>query len=146
MAGDPALRGYIPKVAAVGCACAQEDGMTDQPFDRYQLVAPHNQYLLGLPPLSQEIHQLGAWDCPEAVEITEWTKILSHLSNPLISTLETPLNEFIGLLGELRHSAVHQLRKARVERLAPQLSFGSLGRFDSIRQGRDSSEGAAIRD
>jgi hypothetical protein len=30
MAGDPALRGYIPKVAAVGCACAQEDGMTDQ--------------------------------------------------------------------------------------------------------------------
>lgn len=30
MAGDPALRGYISKVAAVGCACAQEDGMTDQ--------------------------------------------------------------------------------------------------------------------
>ncbi|CAG8263039.1 unnamed protein product [Penicillium salamii] len=33
----------------------------------------------------------NGWDCPEAVELTEWTKILSHKSNPLINTLETPL-------------------------------------------------------
>ncbi|OQE07897.1 hypothetical protein PENFLA_c148G08991 [Penicillium flavigenum] len=77
----------------------------------------------------------NGWDCPEAVELTEWTKILSHHSNPLINTLKTPLNEFIGLLRELRHSAVHRLRKtaAGVERLAEnaQLFLEALG--DSIR-------------
>ncbi|KAJ5158524.1 uncharacterized protein N7500_008175 [Penicillium coprophilum] len=59
------------------------------------------------------------WDCPEAAEITEWTKILSHKSTPPLNNL-TPVDEFIGLLRELRHSAVHRLRKtaAGVERLA----------------------------
>jgi hypothetical protein len=62
----------------------------------------------------------NGWDCPEAVELTEWTKILSCQSNPLINTLKNPFNEFIGLLRELRHSAVHRLRKTAVgvERLA----------------------------
>jgi hypothetical protein len=62
----------------------------------------------------------NGWDCPEAVELTEWTKILSQRSHPLINTLKSPLDEFIGLLRELRHSAVHRLRKtaAGVERLA----------------------------
>jgi hypothetical protein len=62
----------------------------------------------------------NGWDCPEAVELTEWTKILSCQSNPLIKTLKKPLNEFIGPLRELRHSAVHRLRKTAVgvERLA----------------------------
>ncbi|KUM56499.1 hypothetical protein ACN42_g10714 [Penicillium freii] len=77
----------------------------------------------------------NGWDCPEAVELTEWTKILSHHSNPVINTLKTPLNEFIGLLRELRHSAVHRLRKtaAGVERLAEnaQLFLEALG--DSTR-------------
>ncbi|KAJ5248800.1 hypothetical protein N7468_000251 [Penicillium chermesinum] len=60
------------------------------------------------------------WDCPEAVELTEWTKILSCQSTPLASALKAPLSDFIGLLRELRHSAVHRLRKtaAGVERLA----------------------------
>jgi hypothetical protein len=62
----------------------------------------------------------NGWDCPEAVELTEWTKILSQRSHPLTNTLKSPLDEFIGLLRELRHSAVHRLRKtaAGVERLA----------------------------
>ncbi|KAJ9215062.1 hypothetical protein DTO166G4_3319 [Paecilomyces variotii] len=62
----------------------------------------------------------NGWDCPEAVELTEWTKILSRQSNPLINTRKSSLNESIGLLRELRHSAVHRLRKtaAGVERLA----------------------------
>jgi hypothetical protein len=59
------------------------------------------------------------WDCPEAVELTEWTKILSCHSTPPFNDLKTPVNKFIGLLRELRHSAVHRLRKtaAGVERL-----------------------------
>lgn len=62
----------------------------------------------------------NGWDCPEAVELTEWTKILSRHSGPLIKALKPCLNELIGLLRELRHSAVHRLRKpaAGVERLA----------------------------
>jgi hypothetical protein len=60
------------------------------------------------------------WDCPEAVELTEWTKILSRHSTPPFNDLKRPVNEFIVLLRELRHSAVHRLRKtaAGVERLA----------------------------
>ncbi|CAL5872193.1 uncharacterized protein PFLUO_LOCUS6451 [Penicillium psychrofluorescens] len=60
------------------------------------------------------------WDCPEAVELTEWTKILSRNSTPLIKPLKKPLNELLALLRELRHSAVHRLRKtaAGVELLA----------------------------
>ena len=62
----------------------------------------------------------NGWDCPEAVELTEWTKILSPQSHPLINNLRFPLDAFIGLLRELRHSAVHRLRKtaAGIERLA----------------------------
>lgn len=61
----------------------------------------------------------NGWDCPEAVELTEWTKILSCNSTQPIKILKAPLEEFIGLLRELRHSAVHRLRKtaAGVERL-----------------------------
>ncbi|KAJ5472086.1 hypothetical protein N7539_008655 [Penicillium diatomitis] len=51
------------------------------------------------------------WDCPEAVELTEWTKILSRQYNPPFNDLKTPVNKFLGLLRELRHSAVHRLRK-----------------------------------
>ncbi|KAJ5346926.1 uncharacterized protein N7506_000179 [Penicillium brevicompactum] len=61
----------------------------------------------------------NGWDCPEAVELTEWIKILSCNSTKPIKILKAPLEEFIGLLRELRHSAVHRLRKtaAGVERL-----------------------------
>jgi hypothetical protein len=60
------------------------------------------------------------WDCPEAVELTEWTKILSRHSTPWSNDLKRPVNEFVVLLRELRHSAVHRLRKTAtgVERLA----------------------------
>jgi hypothetical protein len=60
------------------------------------------------------------WDCPEAVELTEWTKILSRHSTPPLYDLKRPVSEFIVLLRELRHSAVHRLRKTAtgVERLA----------------------------
>lgn len=60
------------------------------------------------------------WDCPEAVELTEWTKILSRESAQLVRALKKPLNVVLGLLHELRHSAVHRLRKTAtgVERLA----------------------------
>lgn len=55
----------------------------------------------------------------EAVELTEWTKILSCNSTQPIKIPKAPLEEFIGLLRELRHSAVHRLRKtaAGIERL-----------------------------
>lgn len=77
----------------------------------------------------------NGWDCPEAVELTEWTKILSRQSNPLINALKSPLNEFIGLLRELRHSAVHRLRKtaAGVERLAENAQLFLEALEDTIR-------------
>ncbi|KAJ5778434.1 hypothetical protein N7520_001680 [Penicillium odoratum] len=74
----------------------------------------------------------NGWDCPEAVELTEWIKILARQSNPL---LKPPLEQFIGLLRELRHSAVHRLRKtaAGVERLAENAQLFLTAWEDSIR-------------
>ncbi|RAL03041.1 uncharacterized protein BO80DRAFT_500793 [Aspergillus ibericus CBS 121593] len=56
------------------------------------------------------------WDCPEAAELTEWVKLLRQHAGEQI---KTP-NEGFELLCELRHSAVHQLRKTArgVQRLA----------------------------
>ncbi|KAJ5640355.1 uncharacterized protein N7484_008217 [Penicillium longicatenatum] len=77
----------------------------------------------------------NGWDCPEAVELTEWTKILARQSHPLINNLKPPLGEFIGLLQELRHSAVHRLRKAAagVERLAENAQLFLIALEDSTR-------------
>ncbi|KAJ5169018.1 uncharacterized protein N7482_004612 [Penicillium canariense] len=62
----------------------------------------------------------NGWDCPEAGELTEWTKILAQHPAAMVKDLKRPLHEVLGLLRELRHSAVHRLRKtaAGVERLA----------------------------
>ncbi|KAL4860773.1 hypothetical protein BDV12DRAFT_191504 [Aspergillus spectabilis] len=59
------------------------------------------------------------WDCPEAVELTEWIKFLSQYSCELVTT-KKPLDELFSNLCALRHSAVHRLRKTAVgvERLA----------------------------
>lgn len=50
-------------------------------------------------------------DYPEAVKLTEQTKILSRYSTPPFNDLKRPVNEFIILLRELRHSTIHRLRK-----------------------------------
>ncbi|OQE09875.1 hypothetical protein PENVUL_c005G09875 [Penicillium vulpinum] len=63
------------------------------------------------------------WDCPEAVELTEWTKILAQnhtlLNTTVVKAAKKPLDEIFGLLRELRHSVVHRLRRSAsgVERL-----------------------------
>ncbi|CAI7586771.1 unnamed protein product [Penicillium glandicola] len=77
----------------------------------------------------------NGWECPEAVELTEWTKILARQSDTFINNLKTPLDEFIGLLRELRHSAVHRLRKtaAGVERLAENAQLFLMALEDSTR-------------
>lgn len=56
------------------------------------------------------------WDCPEAVELTEWVKLLRQHAGDQI---KKP-NEVFELLCELRHTAVHRLRKTArgVQRLA----------------------------
>lgn len=51
------------------------------------------------------------WDCPEAVELTEWTKLTSQYPPQRTKGVNQPINELIGPLHELRHSAVHRLRK-----------------------------------
>ncbi|KAL2845199.1 hypothetical protein BJY01DRAFT_235009 [Aspergillus pseudoustus] len=58
------------------------------------------------------------WDCPEAVELTEWTKLLPQYLGEMATTKKR--SELLRLLCELRHSAVHRLRMtaAGVERLA----------------------------
>ena len=67
----------------------------------------------------QLLEQHG-WDCYEAIELTEWTKVLPKYFMHLSQNLTKPFDEVIGLLRELRHSAVHRLRKtaAGIERLA----------------------------
>jgi hypothetical protein len=52
----------------------------------------------------------NGWDCPEAVELSEWIKILRQYSSELIPTTKRR-NEMFDILCELRHSAVHRLRK-----------------------------------
>ncbi|GFF32099.1 hypothetical protein IFM58399_03104 [Aspergillus lentulus] len=60
----------------------------------------------------------NGWDCPEAVELTEWTKLLPRYMGEMATTKKKC--ELFHLLCELRHSAVHRLRKTAggVERLA----------------------------
>jgi hypothetical protein len=48
----------------------------------------------------------NGWDCPEAVELTEWIKFLSHYSGELVTT-KKPLGELFSNLRALRHSAVY---------------------------------------
>ena len=59
----------------------------------------------------------NGWDCPEAVELTEWTKLLPQYLGKVVTSKRS---ELFHLLCELRHSAVHRLRKTAsgVERLA----------------------------
>jgi hypothetical protein len=80
----------------------------------------------------------NGWDCHEAVELTEWTKVLARQSNPRIDTLIPPLDEYIGLLRELRHSAVHRLRKtaAGVERLAENAQLFLMALEDTARSSK----------
>lgn len=63
---------------------------------------------------------MNDWDCPEMVELTEWTKLLSQHSLHPAGATNKPMDEIFGLLRDLRHSAVHRLRKTAtgIERLA----------------------------
>lgn len=63
---------------------------------------------------------IKGWDCPEAVELTEWTKLIARHSPQPVKGTNKPIDELFGLLHELRHSAVHRLRKTAngIERLA----------------------------
>ncbi|KAJ5917577.1 hypothetical protein N7466_011131 [Penicillium verhagenii] len=63
---------------------------------------------------------INGWDCAEAVELTEWTKLLSQHPPQPSDGINKPINELFGHVRELRHSAVHRLRKTAngVERLA----------------------------
>lgn len=63
---------------------------------------------------------IKGWDCPEAVELTEWTKLIDRHSPQPVKGTQKPIHELFGLLHELRHSAVHRLRKTAnsIERLA----------------------------
>ena len=63
---------------------------------------------------------IKGWDCPEAVELTEWTKLISQHPPQPAKGINKPIDELFGLLHDLRHSAVHRLRKTAngIERLA----------------------------
>ncbi|CDM33975.1 hypothetical protein DTO013E5_1705 [Penicillium roqueforti] len=75
------------------------------------------------------------WDCTEAVELTQWTKLFCRHSTRLKENLTRPLDEVISLLRELRHSAVHRLRKtaAGIERLAENAQIFLEALNDSLR-------------
>ncbi|CAG8905968.1 unnamed protein product [Penicillium salamii] len=63
---------------------------------------------------------IKGWDCPEAVELTSWTKLISQHPPQPAKGINKPIDELFGLLHELRHSAVHRLRKTAnsIEQLA----------------------------
>jgi hypothetical protein len=52
------------------------------------------------------------WDCHEAVELTAWTRLISQHPPQPAKGINKPIDELFGHLHELRHSAVHRLRKA----------------------------------
>lgn len=63
------------------------------------------------------------WNCPEAVELTKWTEIFSRhpaQTTAIKEAAKKPPHEIFDLLRELRHSAVHRLRRTAmgIERLA----------------------------
>jgi hypothetical protein len=55
------------------------------------------------------------WDYPESIELTEWLKILSkqrvQLSMNVTLAAKISMNHVFRLLCELRHTAVHRLRR-----------------------------------
>ncbi|KAL4929519.1 uncharacterized protein BDV17DRAFT_297990 [Aspergillus undulatus] len=75
----------------------------------------------------------NGWDCPEAVELTEWAKLLPLYSGEFVTRTKIR-DELFSSLRELRHSAVHRLRKAAgsAERLAKntQLFLEALNDYD----------------
>jgi hypothetical protein len=55
------------------------------------------------------------WDCPESIELTEWPRILLkqgvQLSLNVMVEAKISMDDVFWLLCELRHTAVHSLRK-----------------------------------
>ena len=54
------------------------------------------------------------WDCPEAIELTQWTKIMSKRckkipAHAVDNSSGVPLDELFRSTSSLRHSAVHRL-------------------------------------
>lgn len=63
--------------------------------------------------ISYQLHSKG-WDCPEAVELNVWSKLLLSNSDKLaiskVEQLGKPLDMVFDTLAQLRHTAVHRLR------------------------------------
>ncbi len=78
----------------------------------------------------------NGWDCPEAVELTEWTKLLPQYLGKVVTPKKR--SELFHLICELRHSAVHRLRKTAsgVERLAENAQLFLEALNDSDRSAR----------
>ncbi|KAF4955663.1 hypothetical protein FGADI_4356 [Fusarium gaditjirri] len=50
------------------------------------------------------------WDCPEAVELSQWAELLGHEGNLKRQGSGKPLKELLRSIAQIRHTAVHRLR------------------------------------
>ena len=64
-----------------------------------------------------DILQKKGWDCPESVELNEWTRVLRSqktvFNADLINELPRAFDDMLDSLTELRHTVVHRNHKPR---------------------------------
>ncbi|RGP81305.1 hypothetical protein FLONG3_449 [Fusarium longipes] len=66
-------------------------------------------YQYGLKFLPNLMQKQG-WDCPEAVELTKWTKLFARKGNLVWEGSGQPSKQLLQSIATIRHAAVHRLR------------------------------------
>ncbi|KAI7765199.1 hypothetical protein LZL87_009728 [Fusarium oxysporum] len=78
-------------------------------MEKLQKVLETACYEYGVRELSS-IMQDRHWDCPEAVELSQWAELLGHEGNLKRQGSGKPLKELLHSIAQIRHTAVHRLR------------------------------------
>ncbi|QGI79899.1 hypothetical protein CEK25_006628 [Fusarium fujikuroi] len=78
-------------------------------MEKLQKVLEAACYEYGVRELSS-ILQERHWDCPEAVELSQWAELLGNKGNLKRQDSDRSLKELLHSIAQIRHTAVHRLR------------------------------------
>ncbi|KLP04784.1 uncharacterized protein Y057_6537 [Fusarium fujikuroi] len=82
-------------------------------MEKLQKVLEAACYEYGVRELSS-ILQERHWDCPEAVELSQWAELLGNKGNLKLQDSDRSLKELLHSIAQIRHTAVHRLRTSSV--------------------------------
>ncbi|CCT66549.1 uncharacterized protein FFUJ_03586 [Fusarium fujikuroi IMI 58289] len=82
-------------------------------MEKLQKVLEAACYEYGVRELSS-ILQERHWDCPEAVELSQWAELLGNKGNLKRQDSDRSLKELLHSIAQIRHTAVHRLRTSSV--------------------------------